>query len=245
MGAVHGLLFSFVSQPVYLVTERAEDRSITLHYANEVNAIRFLYLTGMIIGALILINMCCLLGTAWAILRRSLRNRRLVSNQGQAVAVQELKLAAFAMLLSGSMLFFASHIFLVNATKTSTFAQYFRKLIVHLSTDSVAVINPFGLIALSDLVRKEIAKFLLPKKLLENEKLLQRLANSLLILPVTFVIYLIFCILSLYLIQASCGPHDFGYSMFENDVTFLNNTYTHLEACQIAMKCDNTRTSTS
>ena len=113
---------------------------------------------------------------------------------------------------------------------TRGFEANFKTLILHLFLDTIAIINPFGLLLLSKALRDRIAQVLVPKRHLsqvKREKLEKLLSKLLFSVACAFFAYTFVLILALVDIYNYCGPYNFVYDRKPN--------------CQIPMGCLNSK----
>ena len=140
----------------------------------------------------------------------------------------DINITLFAILLSGTMVFFLVYALLFG--KHTIFLRSFKKLLLHVCSDTLSTMNPFGLLLLSGMLRKRIAEVVVPKRNLtiaRHEKWKRHFANGLIVPAVLYFLYLFVIILALIDIYTHCHPFNLSFDQI------------HRNSCQRRMECHN------
>ena len=238
--AANSAALEYSADPYYSVDFRAQ--TVHINYAHEGNGKLFLLVQALVSMLLSMFNVILLFGTAAVVLYYSLKTRRarVAPTRSQNTRTllpnlsikKELNLSVFAIVLSGTMALFLVYAYMSLIEQGSDlrdFIRFFKKIILHFAIDIMSVVNPFGLLLLSRVLRDRIAEILVPKRNLPSEKHEKRkriVSTAFLSLAIAYFVYLLIVILATADIYLHCSPYNLKY------VKKLVN-------CDIPMKCAN------
>ena len=202
---------------------------------NMENRQKVIALQGTFVLILVIFNMVLLFGTAGLILARSFKRQRIrtitpanlktqgrtgrkVINWVQLISSKELGLCLFTILLSSTMSLYLFYIALI--LQSGDFFIDFKGIILHMYSDMISVINPFGLVLLSGTFRERMAEFVSFKS--KKEKVKTIAEKFLIFVAVCYFLFIFLMVLALFDVYFSCFPFNTGY---------------HGNFCQMLMGC--------
>ena len=119
----------------------------------------------------------------------------------------EINMSLFTILLSATMSLFL--FFVALNLFDGHFYFDFKRLVLHIYTDMISVINPFGLILLSRSVRDSVSDFLSFKW--KNGRLSSAIKKVLVLIAALYFCFIFLTVLALVDVYVSCHALDLGY----------------------------------
>ena len=245
LAAMFATAFDLKAHLVYDV--RIAQRKILPHLSDMDEARFFFLVQGLLTFLLSIINALLMLGTLILITQQAMKRQKIkptittqtthnkkatpITNNwtGNVLATKKnLNISLFTIMLSGTMMSFLVYVAMLDNVRG--FESNFKKVILHLFLDTIAIINPFGLLLLSKALRDRIAQVLIPKRHLsqvKREKLENLFSKLLFSVACAFFAYMFVLILALVDIYNYCGPYNFSYD--------------GIPSCQLPMGCLNSK----